>query len=294
MVLNYRTPSETIRAVSALTAAHAAIHTIVVDNASGDGSAEQLVQALPNSQIVVADSNGGFAAGCNLGIRAALDAGARRVFLLNSDAIVEPQVVCALEAALDTHNDLGIVAPLIVSGSEPEVIESAGVEYSALTGRMTHIASGYARRRARLLAMARVEAVSGCAMLIRREVFEAIGLLAEEYFYGFEDLEFCLRAGARGFGIAVVSTTAVRHTGQASIGRASPRRLYFGVRNHLLMARGFGPQAWPIRTARATAIIGWTTVYAIGRSGAPATAGLRAIYRGVRDHWRGRYGADEP
>src|SRR5690606_29247051 len=138
----------------------------------------------------------------------------------------------------------------------------------------------------------RVDAVSGCAMLVRREVFDAVGLLDEPYFYGFEDLEFCLRARAAGFATAVVPGAVVSHRGQASMGAGSPQRLYFAVRNHLRLARRVGPQTWPVRTARAAAILGWTMAFAVVRSGVPVVSGLRAIARGVRDHRAGRYGPD--
>jgi GT2 family glycosyltransferase len=244
--------------------------------------------------LIASENNDGFSAGCNLGIRAALAAGARRVFLLNADAVVEPDTLRDLGRVLDGQPDVGIVGAVIVSAANPDLIESAGIRYAALSGRMRHVAQGASRRTARLPDISRVDAASGCAMLVRREVIEAVGLLAEEYFYGFEDLEFCLRARARAFATAVVTTTAVHHEGQASIGQGSLRRLYFGVRNHLLVASRVGSQAWPVRAGRTVAIIGWTAAYAIVRTRLPLGPSLSAIRRGVRDHWRGRYGPDRP
>ena len=82
-----------------------------------------------------------------------------------------------------------------------------------------------------------MDGVSGCLMLVRREVFTAIGLLDEDYFFGFEDLDFCLRARASGFATILARNSAVLHEGGKSMGAESPRRLYFGARNQLLLAR---------------------------------------------------------
>jgi len=72
-----------------------------------------------------------------------------------------------------------------------------------------------------------VDGVSGCAMLIRGSVFESIGLFDEDYFYSFEDLDFCLKARRAGFATVVAGAATAYHEGGHSIGANSPRRLYF-------------------------------------------------------------------
>ena len=67
-----------------------------------------------------------------------------------------------------------------------------------------------------------VAAVSACVMLIPREIFEAIGLFDEDYFFSFEDLDFCLRAKAAGFDAIVETTATAFHEGGRSIGAGSP------------------------------------------------------------------------
>ncbi len=64
-----------------------------------------------------------------------------------------------------------------------------------MTGRMTRALSLENGHRER------VDAVSGCVMLVRREVFETIGLLPDDYFFSFEDIEFCQRARRAGFDV---------------------------------------------------------------------------------------------
>jgi GT2 family glycosyltransferase len=136
-----------------------------------------------------------------------------------------------------------------------------------------------------------VAGVSGCAMLVKREVFDTVGLLPEEYFFSFEDLAFCLAARDRGFDVGVAGRARAYHQGSRSMG-ASPRRLYFAARNHLLVASA-RPGGWLTRTSRAAAITGYNVAHALTAAGAWVPARLDAVLRGVADHLRGRYGPDD-
>lgn len=292
VVLNYRTPEDTILAVRSLQASRtppAAI--IVVDNASGDGSPERLRDSLSDVTLIVAAANDGFSAGCNLGIRTALAVGARRVLLLNSDVIVPPDTLGALEQALDGEPDLGIVAPVLVSRANPDEVQSVGIAYSRATGRMRH--QGCGQRQAGLEPFDRknVDGVSGCAMLIKREVLERAGLLAEEFFFGFEDLDLCLRARRAGFRTACIGTVSVLHEGSLSIGRQSRLRIYFATRNHLLLAaRVSGTQPAALRWMRAGAIAGLNLAHVLFTSDVPLREGLRGFVWGLSDYLKGRSG----
>src|SRR5262245_9752846 len=104
VVLNYRTASDTVQAVQTLAASRSPVAaTIVVDNASHDGSVTTLRAKLGDAHLVEAEQNEGFAAGCNRGIREAMRLGADRVLLLNSDARALPDALGALELALDQN-----------------------------------------------------------------------------------------------------------------------------------------------------------------------------------------------
>jgi GT2 family glycosyltransferase len=130
-------------------------------------------------------------------------------------------------------------------------------------------------------------------MLVKRDVFERIGLLTEEYFFGFEDLDFCLRARADRFQTACIGTATVRHYGNLSIGRASERRIYFATRNHLLLAhRCARLQSRSARWLQTAAILGFNLAHVLFTADVPRSKGLPGFMRGVRDHFAGRYGAD--
>jgi GT2 family glycosyltransferase len=291
--LNYRTPSRTIAAVRSLEQSGAPVDAIiVVDNASGDGSPDLLSRNLPQAHLITATANGGFSVGCNLGIRHAQRLGATRILLLNSDVIVPPGAVRALSDALDADARLGIVGPVVVASDDPGVVQSAGISYSRATARMRHLHHGQPLASITRAAVHDVTGVSGCAMLIRSEVLDRIGLLAEEYFFGFEDLDLCLRAHDAGFVIGCARAAEVLHEGSASIGRESPRRIYFTTRNHLLLASRFAAcQAAPYRWAQSLAVVMLNAAHVLFTSEVPRKHGLGGLVRGVRDHAAGRYGA---
>ena len=136
-----------------------------------------------------------------------------------------------------------------------------------------------------------VEAASGCAMLIRREVLETIGLFDDRYFFSFEDIDLCWRAHKAGWNTLLVPSALAYHEGHRSIGAGSAARLYFAARNHLLLARNAAPAARPASLGRAAAIVLLNVAYAARVANVPRTAAVRAVLEGTLDHLRGRYGA---
>jgi GT2 family glycosyltransferase len=289
VVLNYRTAEQAWLAVRSLqTSRTPPSEILIVDNASGDGSAETLRGSLEGVRILESPHNVGFSGGCNIGIRAALGGGAGLVLLVNSDAVLAPDAIDHLSVALARNPGLGIAAPVLLSREEPDHVSSAGISFSTRTGRMRHRGTG---RRVSALdpgPVHTVDAVSGCVMLIRREVFEQIGFLDEAYFFSFEDIDFCLRAGSAGFQTACVQDAVAYHEGGRTIGRRSARRIYFGTRNHLrLAARAGAPAGLPLRMG---IVVGLNAAYVLMSPEAPLARGASALVRGAWHHFTGRYG----
>jgi GT2 family glycosyltransferase/glycosyltransferase involved in cell wall biosynthesis len=291
VVLNYRTAAASLLATRGLQGSARRIDDlIVVDNGSGDGSEDELRRALPDARVLQTGENLGFAGGCNAGIRAALESGASLIALINSDVILPPDALARLEDALAEQPSLGVVGPLILSRAHPARVASSGMTYSPATGRMRHPDADRELAALSLPPVLVVEGVSGCVMLVRREVFERIGLLTEDYFFSFEDLDFCLRARAAGFGSACVTGALAYHEGGGTIGRRSAARVYFATRNHLALgarAGGGGPAA-----VRAVAILGLNLAHVLTARQVPRLRGLAAFWRGARDHFAGRYGPE--
>ena len=293
IVLNYGTPEDTLLAVRSLMASREPLSQIIVVDNSDDRRCEEALAALRDEFVLIrTGSNLGFSGGMNLGIRRALDAGASHVFLVNSDAIVPPATVGRLLAVLKAGPTRGVVSPVITSRSRPGVIASLGMSYSDATGRMRHRGAGERLDLAAGDDWESVPAVSGCAMLATREVFEQIGLLDEAYFFSFEDLAFCLAARDAGFDVGVARRAAVLHEGSLTLGAASPRRLYFAARNHLRAAANRPASTAVAGLARGAAIVGYNLAHAVKAPGGTLAGRVGAVLRGTRDHLRRRYGPD--
>ena len=295
VVLNFRTPDETLLAVKSLLASRRPLDDlIVVNNDSTDDTRERLKAVRAEITYFHTGTNLGFSGGMNQGIRAALARGADRVLLVNSDVIVPPDAVEHLEQSLSSVPGAGIAGPVVLARSEPDRIASLGISYAPLSGRMRHRGNGtYIAERQPTPKNQVVDGVSGCLMLIRREVFDAIGLLDEDYFFSFEDLDFCLKARRAGFVTVLAGAAAVYHEGGQSLGAQSPRRFYFAARNHLRLARRTDPSAGTIRSiGRACSIVMLNLAHAIRSPGGSLPVRIAAVARGTRDYVGGRFGGE--
>jgi GT2 family glycosyltransferase/glycosyltransferase involved in cell wall biosynthesis len=281
VVLNYQTPAETANTVTWLRMSDPPLHEIVVvDN--GDGRA--LGEALGNrngARLVATNANLGFAGGINAGIRAVLETDADAVLLVNSDVAVPPSTVRTLSRALE--GAVGIAGPIVRSRTYPDRHLSAGIDFDHWTGRMR------ARTSSSEDAKGLPTAVSGCVMLVHRHVLETIGLLAEPYFFGFEDIEFCQRARRAGFETALVTAAVAYHAGGATMG-TSADRLYYGARNHLRLSRDTPSRSRAHAGLRWLAIVGYSAMHAATARGGSLPERLWAIGHGVIDDLRGRVG----
>lgn len=209
---------------------------IFVNNGSPDFDETAFKNVFPGVLIVHSEVNLGFAGGCNLGIDAALERGAEFVYLLNPDTVVRPDFISAL---LPAFNDpaVGIAGPTLVRHDNPERVWIAGGVYWPLLGFSFREYPGRAYCEDHIVAN-----VPGTAMLIRREVFEAIGKLPEDYFLYFEDLVFSLKAARAGYQTMLVGQPLVRHKISSTAGERgrdvfTPDKAYYFGRNALLMQK---------------------------------------------------------
>jgi GT2 family glycosyltransferase len=136
-----------------------------------------------------------------------------------------------------------------------------------------------------------VDGVSGCLMLINRVVFEQVGLFDEQYFFSFEDLDFCLRARRAGFSTILAGDAVVYHEGGQSLGARSPRRFYYAARNHLRLAHQVDPSAARLAAVgRTCSIVALNLAHAIRSPGGSMLVRIAAVVRGTCDYFLGRFG----
>ena len=147
--------------------------------------------------------------------------GADYVFMFNSDAVAEAGCVRELVAAALVRPTAAFFGPLILRETAPECVESAGQPFNRWTGRHREANPGGQRAADVELCPRTVDAISGCALLVRRAAVEVIGLLDESLFIYFEDMDWCLRASGAGYESVVVPRARVLHLGQGSTGGSS-------------------------------------------------------------------------
>jgi GT2 family glycosyltransferase len=200
------------------------VRCIVVDNASTDGTVAAVRERYGERITVLENpSNLGFAAGNNSGIRRALAEGADFVLLLNNDTIVAPDFVEALLGPMPASPDIGITAPKIYYAEPRDQIWFAGGEISLWRGTARHIGIRE-KDRGQYDGARDIDYATGCAMLVRREVFERVGELDPGYRAYFEDADFCMRTRAAGWRIRYLPASKVWHRISASTGGQLSRR----------------------------------------------------------------------
>lgn len=210
------------------------LEIIVVDNGSSSDEATLLGEAFPEIRIVRSPENLGFAGGNNLGIAAATG---DRVLLLNNDTEVADDTLRLLADALDADPELGAVCPKIRFFDPPRHIQFTGyTPLSRITLRNALIGFGEPDD-GRFDTSHETPYAHGAAMMVRREAIEKAGLMPEEYFLYYEELDWSLRIREAGYRIGYCPGCTVFHKESATTGQGSPLRTYYLTRNRLHFAR---------------------------------------------------------
>ncbi|WP_299681649.1 glycosyltransferase family 2 protein [uncultured Roseobacter sp.] len=222
-IINYRTRDLTLGCVASVLDDIGTLDAriVVVDNASGDGSAEAIadwIAAQPAEtpvELVRSPVNTGFSGGHNQGI-AAVEA--EHYLLLNSDAVLRRGFLRAILAAAEAQPQAGLIAPRIeTDAGEVQVSQFrfhnpwSELDRAAGAGPVSRLL----RRRVVALSPpadpAEVEWASFACILLRGEMVRALGPMDEGYFLYYEDAEYCLRARRAGWSIALAPEAVAVH-----------------------------------------------------------------------------------
>ena len=270
VIVNWRQAELTIRAASSIREQLGDRDgLVIVDNASGDGSAERLRRE--GLTVVESSENRGFGAGVNLGAQGMVE---DVLVLLNNDAVAEPGFLEALLAALS--DPPSAVAPaaatariLLAGRWTPAAPGQPDALVSPRTGRWTRLddqaaargegevlvnstgnlvdASGNGYDRDWLVPAEREHSPSevfglcGGACAIRREAWQALGGFREDLFMYYEDTDLSWRLRERGWRVIYVREAVARHEHASSSGTESPMFIQVNVRNRILTAAAHSP-----------------------------------------------------
>lgn len=215
-----------------------AIEVILVDNGSSDPPGAWLEQHYPEVRYLETGCNLGFAGGNNVGIRAARG---EYLLLVNNDTELEADVVERLLACFSSADDVGMVCPLLLYHEPADVVQYAGyTPLHPVTARNRTIGQ-FEPDRGQYTEVRETPFAHGAAMFTSRAVLERVGLMAEDYFLYYEELDWSARIRKAGYRILVEPRARVLHKESVSVGKDSPLKTYFMTRNRMLYMRRHAP-----------------------------------------------------
>lgn len=244
IIVNWNQTALTLDTLASLEQAGVALKQMwVVDNGSFPNPLPEILTRFPSINPLRLERNVGFAAGCNIGVTAAFQAGAKAAFLLNNDALVETQTLPLLEAALMQFPTAAAVSPKVYFADTPCIIQAVGIEVDPNSGQTVMLGSGE-EDRGQYNKIVEREALFGCALLIRREAWEQVGPFWEPFFCYSEEVDWCLRARRLGWQLYSVPQAVVWHRASSSLGRDAPLKIYLLVRNKLYLRQRHRQAGW--------------------------------------------------
>lgn len=283
VIVNYRTPAmviDCLRSLEPQISQYSNATVTVVDNASGDNSVGAIAAAIHAAgwsswvTLLCSPINGGFSYGNNFAIRPALSAISRPdcFWLLNPDTVARPNALRALSDFMQTNPEAAICGsgidfadgtPWPCAFRFPSILSE--FERAFAFGPVTWLCSRWVVSRHMGDVPERADWVSGASMMVRREVFETVGLMDEDYFLYFEETDYCLQAKSHNFQCWYVPQGRITHiTGQSTGVTArtdQPKRLptYWFASRRRYFIKNHG------RLYAAVADMAWMLAYQLGR-----------------------------
>ncbi|MDI6644166.1 MAG: glycosyltransferase family 2 protein [Methanobacteriaceae archaeon] len=189
----------------------------------------------PKLFIIQNDQNYGFAKGNNIGILYSIyKLESDYVLLLNNDTIVDKNFLNILIKFAEINNDFGLFSPLIYEYYDAEKIQYSSDKIKWYTGMIKKRKNDYNST------LVETDTICGASMLIKRSTIEKIGLLPEDYFMLWEDIDYSTKAIINGIKCGYVPKSKIWHKGSVSIGKASnPLRIKYSIRNSIIFWRKY-------------------------------------------------------
>lgn len=281
VILNWNQSEDTIACVRLAQSWPLPKRIWVVDNASRSDDVQRIVAELNGVEVLLSETNLGFAGGNNLALHHVLQSDCEAVLLFNNDARADGEAILQLQGRLSRDARIGVIGPVLVDTSQPVRILSAGGRDIAWH-LSSHIPEPITPD-----ALHYVDYVPGTCVMIRTEVLRTVGLLDEAYFFGGELADFCIRARRCGWLSAIDSAATVQHAVDRSAELRQSLHIYYVIRNRFLYIRKFYSHA------RLPLFAIWT-IHGLSAAMLALAKGQRARARTIAlacwDGWRGRFG----
>jgi|GEM_PF-416545 len=230
VVLNYFSHEDTITCVQALVDQNELKKIIIVENSANNTELRVLKDIFKDNrqvEILEPSQNLGFSGGVNLAVNSAIDSRFDAFLLLNNDTLIPANTVKYLANSL-IDNGFDMASPTIYCYPEKHKVWAKGYYYNRFIGLIT--------QRDISFIPGTIFYLSGCCLLVRRQVFQDIGQFDTSFFMYGEDVEFCFRAVQKGFRIGIVEKAIIYHKANASTQNNSFFYEYHIARAHYLLS----------------------------------------------------------
>lgn len=208
---------------------------LVCDMASATDPAPKILQGnYPHTRLLKSKKNLGFAGGNNWGMR---QAKGEFLFIVNNDTEVTPLLLHKLIEPFFKDPEIGVTCPKIKYYSNPNLIQYAGFNpMNVYTGRTTSIGL-MEEDRGQYNISRTTSAAHGCAMMVKREILEKVGMFAEKFFLYYEEWDWSARITKAKYKIWYTAEAEIYHKESLTVGKSNPIKVYYHTRNRILYMR---------------------------------------------------------
>jgi GT2 family glycosyltransferase len=253
ILLNWNTPVHTANCILSINkyCDDQYFDIIVVDNGSTDDSVAVLKTKFPNLLYIENKENLGFAEGNNRGLIYSIESGYTYSLVMNTDTLVNEDLVMCLMTHLEMHPQAAAVQPAIYWMHNPTKIWNGEGSFNPVLGVTRSDTSTPKKNDTKSYKIA--EWVTGCCMLLRNSVLKTAGLFNQHFFLYYEDVELSFRLRSSGYELHYLPSCKMYHEAGVSAkvekneGYLSPVIHYYTSRNHIWFLRKYGkPIFYPI------------------------------------------------
>lgn len=226
------------------------LEVVVVDNASTENPIPYLSQKFPFVKFIRSETNLGFAGGNNLGINAS---NGEYLFFVNNDTVFDQDLILSLLSVFTENPRIGGVSPKIIYEGT-SIIQYAG--YTPLSFTARNKAIGHQCMDSEDFSdVISTPYLHGAAMMISRKVIKKVGPMPEIYFLYYEELDWSEQIRDAGFQLAVDRRVSILHKASVSVGKESPIKTYYMIRNRWLFIRRNGSLSQKVFFALYTSLV---------------------------------------
>ena len=236
IILNWKQYELTIKCLSSVyKSKFKDFEIVLVDNESNTEKLKNLLKNFKKIKVFQNDENLGFGAANNIAINYAIQNNFEYLMLLNNDTEVDENFILPLLNIINNDNLIGAVQPLIMNYNNKNSIWSAGGYVNKFFG--------YTSTNKNSNGNLKLDWITGCCMLLKTDLIKKVGLIDENFFAYYEDVDWSLRIKDLGYSLKLVNTSLVYHYGSkssensSSEGSLSPKVHYLNFKNHLYLLR---------------------------------------------------------